>query len=144
MSCLATLGSDLDSLVNRLQLFGTVIPQEKVYVHMDNTSYFLGDTIWYAAYAYRTDKQLPSNVSRVLYVELLNQDGFLVERQLVEMRGGRGHGNFVLNDTLYGGFYELRAYTRWQLNWGITEKAHTPYAEEWFYNKTMAKEFYRD
>ncbi len=144
MSCLATLGSDLDSLVNRLQLFGTVIPQEKVYVHMDNTSYFLGDTIWYAAYTYRTDKQLPSNVSRVLYVELLNQDGFLVERQLVEMRGGRGHGNFVLNDTLYGGFYELRAYTRWQLNWGITEKAHTPYAEEWFYNKTMAKEFYRD
>lgn len=113
-------------------------------MQMDNTCYFLGDTIWFAAYTRRTDSGLPSNVSRVLYVELLNQDGFLQERQLIEMKNGRGHGNFVLADSLYAGYYELRAYTRWQLNWGITEKEHSSGAEDWFFNKTMAKEFYRD
>ncbi|MBP5771428.1 MAG: hypothetical protein J6W75_08725 [Bacteroidaceae bacterium] len=128
----------------RLQRFGKAIPQEKVYVQMDNTCYFLGDTIWYAAYTRRTDKDVPSNVSRVLYVELFNQDGYLVERQLVEMKQGRGHGNFVLTDTLYGGYYELRAYTRWQLNWGMTQHPHTKYAEKWFFNKAMAREYYRD
>ncbi len=128
----------------RLSRFGRAIPQEKVFVHLDNTCYFLGDTIWYAAYTRRTDRQQPSNVSGVLYVELLNQEGYLVERQMVEMHDGRGHGCFALADTLYGGFYELRAYTRWQLNWGLTEKEHTPYAEQWFYSKAMAKEFYRD
>ena len=134
----------VEGWADRLTRFGKGIPQEKVFVHLDNTCYFLGDTIWYSAYTHRTDKGLPSTISRVLYVELLNQDGFLVERQLVEMKNGHGYGNFALPDTLYAGFYELRAYTRWQLNWGITEKEHTPFAEEWFFNKTMAKEFYRD
>ncbi|MCR5180744.1 MAG: hypothetical protein K6C30_05960 [Bacteroidaceae bacterium] len=134
----------IDGWTERLDRFGKAIPQEKVYVHLDNTCYFLGDTIWYAAYTRRTDKDIPSGISRVLYIELLNQDGYLVERQLVEMSGGRGHGSIVLTDTLYGGFYELRAYTRWQLNWGITEKEHTPEAEAWFFNKDLAREFYRD
>ena len=138
------LPTTIEGWADRLARFGQAIPQEKVFVHLDNTCYFLGDTIWFAAYTRRTDKDIPSTVSRVLYVELLNQEGYLVERQLVEMREGRGHGNFVLPDTLYGGFYELRAYTRWQLNWGITEKEHTSYAEDWFYSKTMAKDFYRD
>lgn len=138
------LPTTIDGWTDRLTRFGKAIPQEKVYVHLDNTCYFLGDTIWYAAYTRRTDTDLPSGISRVLYVELLNQDGFLVERQLVEMINGRGNGSFALNDTLYGGFYELRAYTRWQLNWGVTEKEHTPEAEAWFFNKELAREFYRD
>ena len=134
----------LEGWADRLDRFGKAIPQEKVFVHMDNTCYFLGDTIWFAAYTRRTDTDLPSDASRVLYVELLNQDGFLVERQVIEMKGGRGHGNFALSDTLYGGYYELRAYTRWQLNWGLTEKEHTSDAEAWFFNKDMAHEYYRD
>ena len=140
----ASTPTTIDGWADRLSRFGSAIPQEKVFVHLDNTCYFLGDTIWYAAYTRRTDRQAPSSVSGVLYVELLNQDGYLVERQLVEMHDGRGHGAFALADTLYGGFYELRAYTRWQLNWGITEKEHTPYAEHWFYSKAMARDFYRD
>ncbi len=134
----------LSGWADRLARFGSGVPQEKVFLHLDNTCYFVGDTIWYAAYTRRTDKGTPSDISGVLYVELINQDGYLVERQLVEMRHGRGHGNFAIADTLYAGYYELRAYTRWQLNWGITEKEHTTYAEDWFYDKSMAKEFYRD
>ncbi len=136
--------STLDGWADRLTRFGNAVPQEKVFVHMDNTCYFLGDTIWYAAYTRRTDKDVPSNVSRVLYAELYNQDGYLVERQLVEMKNGKGHGNFVLADTLYGGYYELRAYTRWQLNWGQQQHPHTKFAEKWFFNKAMAREYYRD
>lgn len=138
-------GNGLATWADRLTKFGEMIPQEKVYVHMDNTSYFLGDTIWFAAYTRRTDKAVPSNISRVLYVELLNHDGFLVERQLIEMKGGHGHGNFALTDSmLYAGYYELRAYTRWQLNWGMFEHPHTNNAEQWFFSRGLAKEYYRD
>ncbi|MBQ5680825.1 MAG: hypothetical protein IIV20_05045, partial [Bacteroidaceae bacterium] len=111
---------------------------------MDNTCYFLGDTIYYKAYVRRGDTGTPSRLSGVLYAELLNQDGYLVERQQLELRNGQVHGSFVLPDTLYGGYYELRAYTRWQLNWGITEHPHNKVSEQWFFNKRMAKEFYRD
>ncbi len=134
----------MERLVDRLERFGTFIPQEKVYVHMDNTSYFLGDTIWFAAYTRRTNDDKPSRISRVLYAELWNHDGYMVERKLVEMKEGRGHGFFALPDTLYSGYFELRAYTRWQLNWGQTEHFHAWSTEYSFYNKAMAKDFFRD
>lgn len=136
--------SAMDSIIHRAMLFGRRLPQEKVFVHMDNTCYFLGDTIWFAAYTRRSSDDHPSRISRVLYAELWNHDGYLVERKLVEMKEGKGHGFFSLPDTLYSGFYELRAYTRWQLNWGITEHPHTWSAELWFHSKEMAKNYYRD
>ena len=131
-------------LVTRLRLFGERIPQEKVFVHMDNTCYFLGDTIWFSAYTRQTNTDRPSKISRVLYAELWNHDGYLVERKIVEMKQGRGQGFFELYDTLYSGYYELRAYTRWQLNWGQTEHFHPWTLENRFYNKSMAKDFFRD
>ncbi|MBP3830585.1 MAG: hypothetical protein ILA06_09905 [Bacteroidaceae bacterium] len=140
----ASAANRLDSLVQRLRLFGERIPQEKVFVHMDNTGYFLGDTIWFAAYTRRTNSDRPSKISRVLYAELWNHDGYLVERKLVEMIDGRGRGFFALPDTLYSGYFELRAYTRWQLNWGQTEHFHAWGKELGFYNKAMAKDFFRD
>ena len=58
-----------------------VLPvQEKVYLHFDNNCYFLGDTIWYKAYVVLADDNSPEPLSRILYVELLNEQGYLVER----------------------------------------------------------------
>ena len=137
--------NELNSLAERLERFGRAIPQEKVFVHMDNTCYFLGDTIWFSAYTRQTNTGRPSQVSGVLYVELLNNDGFLVERKLIEMREGHGNGFFALNNQIqYSGFYELRAYTRWQLNWGEYEHKHCRDMKDYFYNEDLERAFYRD
>ena len=145
----------LKPLVERLAAFGKTIPQEKVYVHMDNTCYFQGDTIWFAAYTRQTTNDWPSKVSGVLYVELLNNDGYLVERKLIKMQEGRGSGFFALNNPIqYSGFYELRAYTRWQLNWGAfmrTDDSMPKYLtalerkqatiQDWHYEKLYSRVF---
>ena len=132
-------------LMNRLTAFGKAIPQEKVYVHMDNTCYFQGDTIWFSAYTRQTNTDKPSEVSGVLYVELLNQDGYLVERKLIEMKEGRGSGFFDLNNLIqYSGFYELRAYTRWQLNWGEHEHQHPGSFGFMFRDEESEREYFRD
>ena len=132
-------------LMNRMTAFGKSIPQEKVYVHMDNTSYFQGDTIWFTAYTRQTNTDMPSDVSGVLYVELLNNDGYLVERKLIEMKQGRGSGFFDLNNLIqYSGFYELRAYTRWQLNWGEYEHKHPQSFGFMFRDKESEREYFRD
>lgn len=132
-------------MANRLKSFGTKLPQEQVFLHMDNNCYYLGDTIFYKAYVRRSDNGHPTNLSGILYCELLNDDGFLVERQMIPLEKGEGHGNFALADTaLYAGYYELRAYTKWQLNWGVTEQPHSRWAEEYFFNKDMAEDYYRD
>lgn len=93
--------------------------QEKVYLHIDNNTYFLGDTIWYKAYVVLADDNSPEPLSRILYVELLNQQGYLMERQqLVVDRKGQADGCFAINDSLFAGYYEIRAYTKWMLNFG--------------------------
>ena len=135
----------LESMANRIKAFGERLPQEQVFLHMDNNCYYLGDTIFYKAYVRRSDNGHPTNLSGILYCELLDNDGFLVERQMIPLDKGTGHGNFSLADTtLYAGYYELRAYTKWQLNWGVTEQAHSRWAEEYFFNKDMARDYYRD
>ena len=120
------------------------LPQEMVFVHTDNTCYFLGDTLFYKAYVQRSDTGKPTNLSEVLYVELLNQDGYLVERQVLRLKGGQANSSFCLEDTLYAGFYELRAYTRWQLNFGRKEHPHNSHMDRWFLKKEYAKEFFVD
>lgn len=139
-----TLPSSLEGWKEHLELFGRNIPQEEVFLHMDNTCYFAGDTLYFKAYVRRSDTGKLTNLSQLLYAELWNQEGYMLERHLVKLKDGQGAGSFVLNDSLYGGFYELRAYTRWQLNWGEYQHPHTWPAEQWFFNKKMAKEFYRD
>ena len=138
------LPSSLEGWKDHLELFGKNMPQEEVFLHMDNTCYFAGDTLYFKAYVRRSDTGKLTNLSQLLYTELWNQEGYMLERHLVKLKDGQGTGSFVLNDSLYGGFYELRAYTRWQLNWGEYQHPHTWPAEQWFFNKKMAKEFYRD
>ena len=133
-----------DSLYRKVEGFGVGLPQEKVYLHLDNTCYFLGDTLWYKGYVMRSDRGTLTDLSKILYVELLTPDGFLVERQQLEMPNGTANGAFTLTDSLYAGYYELRAYTRWMLNFGQYEHPHAQWSEDAFYNKEMAKDFFRD
>lgn len=119
--------------------------QEKVYVHTDNSCYFVGDTLWYKAYVVRADNLQPTNMSKLLYVELLTPDGYLVERQHVVVNGGGATwGQFALKDSLYSGYYEIRAYTRWQLNFNITEKDYTRDDRLKFYGSQACSDFFRD
>lgn len=133
----------IDSLEQRLRLGQQV--QEKIYIHTDNRSYFLGDTLWYKAYVLRADDLRPTDMSKILYVELLTPDGYLVERQRVVIdHETQSYGQFALPDSLYSGYYELRAYTRWQLNFNVTEREHGAEEDLWFYNSKMAKDYFRD
>ena len=118
--------------------------QEKVYIHTDNQCYFVGDTLWYKAYVVRADNLKPTDLSRILYVELLSPDGLLVERQQIVVNPkGYTCGQFVLTDSLYSGYYEMRAYTRWMLNFNVHQHQYSTQDSWWFYNKQMAADYFR-
>ena len=53
--CMASNDSIM-TLANMVNKFNRVFPQEKVYLHLDNTGYFKGERIWFKAYLTRTDK----------------------------------------------------------------------------------------
>ena len=107
----------LKGFVNDIEAFNRLFPQEKVYLHFDNTAYFRGETLWFSAYVVRCDRQRLTDMSRVLYVELLDPTGEVIETRKVRLDGGRGSGSIKLDNLLTSGFYEVRAYTRYMLNW---------------------------
>ena len=146
MSLLAVLPlAAQDRLAEIEELLREAPVQEKIYVHMDNTCYFKGDTIWYKAYVVRADDLTYTDMSRITYVELLSPDGMMVERQmLVTSPKGWTAGNFVLQDSLYSGYYEIRAYTRWMMNFRVTHREYNYLDRLAFYDRRMADDFFRD
>ena len=144
LSVPSALADGLDDVLNRLAIGSQQQTQEKVYVHTDNQCYFVGDTLWWKAYVVRADDLRPTDMSRLLYVELLSPDGLLVERQTVVVSAA-GHtcGQFALRDSLYSGYYELRAYTRWMLNFNVRHHRYSTHDTWLFYNRAMAADYFR-
>ena len=101
--------------MNQAQTFANNFPREKAYLHFDNTSYYVGDTIWFKAYVTLAEKQTFSPISRPLYVELVDQTGHITDKQIIKLTQGEGNGQFVLPRSMLSGYYEVRAYTRWML-----------------------------
>lgn len=120
--------SALLTQVVRANAFNSLYPQEKVYLHFDNTAYFSGETIWFSAHVVDATTGDTAR-SKVLYVELLSPTGVVLEQQKLKVEDGRCHGSFALIDAgikeanakrgvlgYPSGFYEVRAYTRTMLN----------------------------
>lgn len=119
LTCLAQVGGgDIVKLAETVNRFNRVFPQEKVYLHLDNTGYFMGETIWLKAYMTRTDNDSLGSLSRVLYVELVGPYGDVVKTQKLKVEHGTAHGEIELKGLMTSGYYEVRAYTRYMLNWG--------------------------
>lgn len=80
--------------------FNSRYPQEKVFLHFDNTAYYLNEVIWFKAYLLRTDTDSLGSLSRVLYVELVDPGGQVVEtkkclERVATMREGRGVFDYI-------------------------------------------------
>ena len=124
--CLKASGQEPDSVLNKLtqfiratDQFSQYIPHEKVYLHFDNTSYYQGDNIWFTCYVVTSELHQATELSKTLYVELLNPGGEIVDKRVLKIENGRCHGDFTLGQLpFYSGFYEVRAYTKYMLNFG--------------------------
>lgn len=109
----------LDKLFFTSSVVCNLFPEERVYLHFDNSSYYLGETLWFRAYVTDGLRDLPTRQSCVLYVELVAPEGYVVETKKYKLDdAGTCYGEFELNPLLLSGYYEVRAYTRYLLNRG--------------------------
>lgn len=104
--------------MSHVALFQASYPQEKAYLHFDNTGYFQDERMYFKCYVTRTDKGTPTDISRVLYVDLMTPSGSVVKSRKLRLENGEAHGDFLLDSLYSTGFYEVRAYTRYMLNFG--------------------------
>ncbi|WP_422080453.1 hypothetical protein [Ulvibacterium sp.] len=89
---------------------------EKIYLQLDNYAYHNRDTIWFKAIVTDSYLHLPSSKSKVLYVELIDQEEQILEKKILKLKEGTSDGFFELQQSYPGGKYLIRAYTRWNMN----------------------------
>src|SRR5688572_23226786 len=76
LSCTFSKSQIFDSVLSNLT---SNYPQEKAYLHFDKGVYNSGETIWFKAYLFSGN--FPSQISKTLYAELLDEEGNLIERK---------------------------------------------------------------
>ena len=121
---------ELMRFADNIREFNSIYPQEKVYLQFDNTSYYAGETIWFKAFVVSATT-LGAAQSKVLYVDLLSPDGTVLKQEKLRIKDGQADGSFTLLDGTVSqarakrgmigypsGFYEIRAYTSYMLNFG--------------------------
>lgn len=90
---------------------------EKLYLHVDRDLYAPGDKIWMKAYQVKgLTHELNSNY-RNIFVQLVNDSGQVVKNLVLFSEKGQAQGCFSV-DSLAGGMYTIRAFTRYLLNFG--------------------------
>lgn len=95
-------------------------PSEKVHLHFDKPYYAIGDTIWFKAYV-TLEQRSPSPLSKILYVDVISAKDSLVESLKIPVTNAVSSGNIVLYSPKFvQGTYQLRAYTKWMLNFDPT------------------------
>lgn len=105
---------DKDPVIKELteKLAKNIPVHEKVYLQVDKPYYGRGETLWFKAYITDAIVHRPYNVSRTMYVELINPLGEEVAHKKLEILGsGFATGDFLIYPGYLSGTYQLRAYT---------------------------------
>jgi len=91
--------------------------REELYIQTDRDLYIIGEQVWLKVFKLDALNNKPNNLSKVVYIELINSAGFPVKQIKISSRKKSESVSFNLSDTLSSGNYLLRAYTNWMKNY---------------------------
>lgn len=89
---------------------------ESVWLITDRTIYLPGEAIKFSAIVVETDTYRPSQLSRILKVELLDKDGNRLVQREYYLDSSRVNQVIPIPTSLSSNWYFLRAYTNWMRN----------------------------
>ena len=116
-----------EQFLKKIESYVRANPQEKIYLQLDKPYYAVGDQIWFKSYILTSENDRLSGMSKIVYVDLINERDSVVQGLVLPVTEGLSWGNFVLTDSLSEGNYRVRAYTQLMRNNG----------PEYFFDKTI-------
>lgn len=120
--------ASLDSLISKFDAYRTVASSEKIYAHLDKSVCLVGETVWFKLYIVNESTHLPEGLSKVAYVEVVDEFNHPVIQSKVALKAGHGAGLLFIPASLSTGKYTFRAYTNWMKNFGA----------EYFFHKELS------
>jgi hypothetical protein len=102
---------------------------EKIYIHMDRPYYLAGEMVWFKIYYVDGSFHRPLNISKVVYVELVDGEGTVHQQSKISINtNGNGSGSFKLSTDLKTGDCRVIAYTNWMKN----------FSEKYFFSQKVS------
>lgn len=105
-----------DALLDKFRDYSGKAIQEKLYLHTDKEFYVAGEIAWFRLYYTDGLTHHPLQMSKVAYVEILNDKNEPVQQAKISLIAGESRGSFYLPASLNTGYYTIRAYTNWMKN----------------------------
>ena len=102
--------------MEKLAIYANTTPPEKVYLQTDKDFYTNGETIWFKSYILNGITHEASDISRVVYVELVDSEKTIIAQRKIYLGFDAGSGDISLSKDIEEGTYLLRAYTKYMLN----------------------------
>ncbi len=92
-----------------------VFPKEKVQLSINSNILLAGELLQYKAYSLNAANK-ESNLSKVLYVSMRNENDSVVFTHKLKVEKGAAHGDFFIPSSLKTGIYRLIGYTNFSRN----------------------------
>lgn len=90
--------------------------RETIHLHLNKTIFLVDEAIWFKGYIIEKQSELPFARTSNVYVQLLDDQGQILDNKLYYAEGSIFEGKFNLNQTLPSGLYYLQVYTNYMNN----------------------------
>ena len=112
--------NELTFLQNSVENYTKNNLQEKIYVHTDKNFYVANEICWFKIYNVDAIFNKPLSISKVAYVELIDNNNKAVWQEKIALNEGSGNGSILMPSVIATGNYTLRAYTNWMKNFNTS------------------------
>lgn len=89
--------------------------RESVYLHLNSDQLIAGEMLYFSAYCVSQKTGRPSLLSKILYVEIVGENG-AIHQEKIALEDGHGSGDLFISSIFSTGTYQVLAYTRWMTN----------------------------
>jgi hypothetical protein len=118
----------LDDVQESFNGYNSNALQEKLYLHTDKNGYTAGEVLWFKVYDVDGIFMKPLGLSKVAYVELLDDKQTPILQTKIAMKDGSGNGSIYIPVNLSTGNFTVRAYTSWMKN----------FSPDYYFSKKLA------
>jgi hypothetical protein len=99
-------------LSEKLALYNSKLPDERIYVQTDKPFYKPGETIWCQVWLRDAADFMPCSSSDICYIELIDPRGSSVQTLRLAVINGSAGADIQIAADAAGGIYTLKAYTK--------------------------------
>ncbi|MBK8808818.1 MAG: hypothetical protein IPO21_20135 [Bacteroidales bacterium] len=97
---------------------------EKLMLFTNKELYLAGEKLCFTVQTYEGVYNENIDLSKIVYVELISQDGTIINKAKVFLENRLGEGSFLLTSKVETDYYFIRAYTQYMRNFGSSHFVH--------------------